>query len=143
VGSGLPVLLGSDSLLTAAGTLLDELRVARALGYLTDRSLEDAVGLTAARALSLAPPTLKPPGAADLIFLTRPLLDARACDVALVLVGGVPRFGDRRFAGLFERCAVPTETLVVGRVEKLVVEPLGSVARRVCALSPECQRILN
>jgi cytosine/adenosine deaminase-related metal-dependent hydrolase len=143
VGSGLPVLLGSDSLLTAAGTLLDELRVARALGYVADGSLEDAVGVTAARSLGLAAPTLDPPGAADLVFLSRPLFDARACDVALVLVGGVPRFGDRRFAGLFERCAVPTETLVVGGVEKLVVEPLGSVARLVCALSPECQRIFE
>ena len=37
----------------------------------------------------------------------------------------------------------PTETLVVGGVEKLVIEPLGTVARRVCALSPECQRILD
>jgi hypothetical protein len=143
VASGLPVLLGSDSLLTAAGTLLDELRFARALGYLPDCSLEDAVGRTAARSLGLAEPTLEPPGAADLVFLTRPLLDAHARDVALVLVGGQPRFGDRRFAGLFEHCAVPTDTIVVGGVEKLVVKPLGSVARRVCALSPECQRILD
>jgi cytosine/adenosine deaminase-related metal-dependent hydrolase len=143
VDSGLPVLLGSDSLLTAAGTLLDELRVARGFGYLEDRALEDAVGLTAAQSLGLAAPTLEPPGVADLVVLTRPLFDARARDVALVLVGGVPRFGDRRFAGLFEQCAVPTDTLIVGGVEKLVVEPLGSVARRVCALSPECQRIFD
>ena len=143
VGSGLPVLVGSDSLLTAAGTLLDELRVARGLGYLADDVLEDAVGLTAARSLNLPEPTLEPPGAADVVFLTRPLFDARARDVSLVLVDGVPRFGDLRFAGLFERCAVPTETLVVGGVEKLVIEPLGTVARRVCALSPECQRILD
>ena len=143
VSSGVPVLLGSDALVTAAGTLLDELRVARALGYVTDRSLEDAVGLTAARSLDLAAPTLEPPGVADLVFFTCPLFDAHACDVALVVVAGRPRFGDRRFARLFELCAVPAETLVVGGVEKLVEEPLGSVARRVFALSPECQRILE
>ena len=143
VASGLPVLLGSDSLLTAAGTLLDELRVARGLGLLDDRALEDAVGAIAARSLGLAAPTLDPPGAADVVFFTRPLFDARARDVALVLVDGVPRFGDQRFAALFELCGVPTDTLVVGGVEKLVVEPLGSVARRVCALSPECRRILD
>jgi hypothetical protein len=142
LSSGLPVLLGSDSLLTGAGTLLEELRIARALGYLADRSLEDAVGMTAARYLGLAAPTLGPPGAADLVFLTRPLFDARACDVALVVVAGRPRFGDRRFARLFELCGVPAEPLVVGGVEKLVAAPLGSVARRVFALSPECQRIL-
>jgi cytosine/adenosine deaminase-related metal-dependent hydrolase len=143
VGSGVPVLLGSDALVTSAGTLLEELRVARALGYVDDRSLEDAVGLTAARSLDLAAPTLEPPGVADLVLLTCPLFDAHACDVALVLVAGRPRFGDRRFARLFELCAVPAETLVVGGVEKLVVEPLGSVARRVFALSPECRRILE
>jgi cytosine/adenosine deaminase-related metal-dependent hydrolase len=143
VASGLPVLLGSDSLLTAAGTLLDELRVARTLGYLDDRALEDAVGATAAQNLGLAAPALDPGGAADLVFFSRPLFDARARDVALVLVDGVPRFGDQRFAQLFDLCGVPTDTLVVGGVEKLVVEPLGSVARRVCALSPECQRILD
>lgn len=143
VGSGLPVLLGTDSLLSGVGTLFDELRVARALGYVTDRLLEDAVGLTAARFLDLAAPTLDPAGVADLVFLTRPIWDAHPRDVALVLVAGRPRFGDRRFARLFERCAVPTEKLVVGGVEKLVVEPLGSVARRVFALTPECQRILE
>ena len=143
VDSGLPVLLGSDSLLTAAGTLLDELRVARSLGFLSDRVLEDAVGATAARSLGLPAPTFEPPGAADLVFLTRPLFEAGACDVALVLVSGVPRFGDRRFAGLFEQCGVPTDTIVVRGVEKLIVEPLGAVARRVCALSPECKRIFD
>jgi len=101
------------------------------------------VGLTAARCLDLAAPTLDSGGAADLVFLTRPLWDAHPCHIALVLVAGQPRFGDRRFAGLFERCAVPTEQLVVGGVEKLVVEPLGSVARRVFALSPGCGRIFE
>jgi cytosine/adenosine deaminase-related metal-dependent hydrolase len=143
VASGLPVLLGSDSLLTGAGTLLDELRVARALRYLTDRMIEDGVGPTAAHHLGLPAPTLDTGAAADLVFLTRPLFDAHPRDVALVLVAGRPRFGDQRFGGLFELCAVPTETLIVGGVEKLVAEPLGSVARRVFALSPECRRILD
>jgi cytosine/adenosine deaminase-related metal-dependent hydrolase len=53
---GVDVLLGSDSRLTGAGDLLDEIRCARSLGV-----------------------------------LTRPLLEACAEDVALVLVGGVPR----------------------------------------------------
>jgi cytosine/adenosine deaminase-related metal-dependent hydrolase len=143
VGSGRPVLLGSDSLLTGVGTLLDELRVARALGYLPDCLLEDAVGGTAAHCLALPEPSLAAAGVADLVFFTRPLFAAHACDVALVLVGGRPRFGDRRFARLFELCHVPCEPLMVGGVEKLVVAPLASVAHRVFALSPECRRILQ
>jgi len=70
------------------------------------------------------------------------MFDARASDVALVLVGGMVRLGDECFAGLFERQAVPMESLVVGGVRKLVATPLGSVAARACALTPECARIL-
>lgn len=88
---GLDVLLGSDSLLTGDGDLLDELRVARCLGFLSDARLEDAVGVTAARRLGLPTPSLDPGAQADIVVLTRPLLEARAEDVALVIVGGVPR----------------------------------------------------
>lgn len=88
---GLDVLLGSDSLLTGAGDLLDELRCARRLGLLSDERLKDAVGALAARRLGVAAPSLDPGAAADLVVLSKPLLEARAEDVVLVLVGGVPR----------------------------------------------------
>jgi cytosine/adenosine deaminase-related metal-dependent hydrolase len=61
---GLDVLLGSDSLLTGGGDLLDELACARSLGLLSDRRLEDAVGATAARRLGVAAPSLEPGAAA-------------------------------------------------------------------------------
>jgi cytosine/adenosine deaminase-related metal-dependent hydrolase len=88
---GVDVLLGSDSRLTGEGDLLDELRRARSLGVLSDTRLEAAVGATAARRLGIPEPTLAPGAPADLILLTKPLLEARTEDVALVLVGGVPR----------------------------------------------------
>ncbi|WBY08736.1 amidohydrolase family protein [Sphingomonas sp. 7/4-4] len=88
---GLDVLLGSDSLLTGDGDLLDELRVARRLALLSDARLADAVGVTAARRLGLPAPSLDPGAAADIVVLTRPLLEARAEDVALVVVDGIPR----------------------------------------------------
>lgn len=88
---GLDVLLGSDSLLTGDGDLLDELRLARRLGFLSDARLADAVGATAARRLGLPTPSLDPGGPADIVVLTKPLLEARAEDVALVVVGGIPR----------------------------------------------------
>lgn len=91
LGEGLDVLLGSDSLLTGEGDLLDELQVARSLGFLSDARLADAVGATAARRLGLATPSLDPGAPADLVVMTRPLLEACAGDVALVIVGGVPR----------------------------------------------------
>lgn len=88
---GLDVLLGSDSLLSGAGDLLDELRCARGLGLLGEHRLEAAVGPVAARRLGLMPPSLAVGAPADLILLARPLLEASAADVMLVLVGGAPR----------------------------------------------------
>jgi cytosine/adenosine deaminase-related metal-dependent hydrolase len=94
VQPGVDVLLGSDSLLTGAGSLLDELRFARALGLLSDERLIDAVGQVAARRLGLPKPSLDEGAPADLVVLRRPLLDATADDVALVIVAGVPRAGE-------------------------------------------------
>ncbi|MFL5540698.1 MAG: amidohydrolase family protein [Longimicrobiaceae bacterium] len=86
---GIDVLLGSDSLLTADGDLLDELRAARRLGHLDDARLLDAVGATAARRLRLPAPSLAPGSPADLAAFRKPVLEATAEDVALVMVGGV------------------------------------------------------
>jgi len=91
LGAGLDVLLGSDSRLTGAGDLLDELRSARALGLLSDERLEAAVGATAARRLGIAEPSLDPGVPADLMVVAKPLLKARAEDVLLVMAGGALR----------------------------------------------------
>ncbi len=91
LAEGIDVLLGSDSLLTGEGNLLDELRCARATGLLDDGRLEAAVGEVAARRLGLAPARLDPGEPADLVVLSRPLLEASARDVKLVVVGGVVR----------------------------------------------------
>lgn len=91
---GIDVLVGSDSLLTGAGTLLDELRIARELGLVSDDRLLDAVGAVAARRLGLPSPSLAPGSLADLALFRRPVLDATTADVAAVLVAGVPRVLD-------------------------------------------------
>ena len=88
---GIDVLLGSDSLLTADGSLLKELRVARTQGVVTHARLCDAVGITAARRLGVQPPSLDEGSRADVIVLGRPLLEATEEDVLLVIAGGVPR----------------------------------------------------
>ncbi len=141
--SGIDVLLGTDSLLSGAGTLLDELRTAHEVGRLDEDRLVGAVGEVAARRLGLPEPTLEPGGVGDVVFLRRPLLEARPRDVGLVLVGGKPRLGDAEFAALFEHTGVPVEPLEVGGVPKLVVAPLATVAREVVELSPSCGRILR
>ncbi|HYJ81097.1 MAG TPA: amidohydrolase family protein [Longimicrobiaceae bacterium] len=91
---GIDVMIGSDSLLTAAGTLLDELRCARVRGLVGDARLLDAVGATAARRLRLPEPSLEPGAPADLAVFRRPVLEAGARDVALVMVDGEVRVAD-------------------------------------------------
>jgi cytosine/adenosine deaminase-related metal-dependent hydrolase len=97
---GIDVLVGSDSLLSADGDLLDELRAARRIGHLDDARLLDAVGATAARRLRLPTPMLDVGAPADLAVFRRPVLEATADDVALVMVGGEIRVADAGVEGL-------------------------------------------
>lgn len=96
---GTDVLLGSDSLLTGDGTLLDEIGAARRVGHLSDGRLLDAVGAVAARRLALPPPSLEVGAPADLAVFRKPVLSAAAEDVAAVIVGGAPRVLDPALAG--------------------------------------------
>ena len=88
------VLLGSDSLLTAEGSLLRELRVARATGLVDDGRLLDAVSAVAARRIGVERPSLEIGARADLVVFRRAPLEASEEDVALVVAGGVPRVAD-------------------------------------------------
>lgn len=135
------VLVGSDSLLTAQGTLLDELRAARSASLVDDERLLAGVGALSAARIALPPPSLDPGARADIVILGRPVLEASCEDVQLVIVAGQPRLGDERYAGLFAHAAVPVERLRVGRSMKLVCAPLGSVAARIVADWPEVSRI--
>jgi cytosine/adenosine deaminase-related metal-dependent hydrolase len=117
---GVDLLVGSDSRLTGEGDLLDELRAARDLGLVDDERLASAVGTTAADRLGLAPPSLDPGQRADLILLRGPLLDARADDVALTMVGGVPRVASQDLARDFGAARDHGRTMRVGRVERWI-----------------------
>jgi cytosine/adenosine deaminase-related metal-dependent hydrolase len=97
---GIDVLLGSDSLLSADGDLLDELRAARRIGHLDDARLLDAVGSTAARRLRLPGPSLAPGAPADLAVFRKPVLEASADDVALVIVAGEIRVAEPGVEGV-------------------------------------------
>ncbi|MBW8769768.1 MAG: amidohydrolase family protein [Gemmatimonadetes bacterium] len=91
---GIDVLLGSDSLLTADGSLLRELRVARETALVDDDRLLDAVGAVAARRIGVEAPALTAGARADVVVLRRPLLGASEADVALVVANGVLRVAD-------------------------------------------------
>lgn len=125
LAEGIDVLLGSDSLLTADGSLLRELRIARELGLLSDERLRAAVGATAARRLGIEAPLLEIGARADVVVLRKPLLEATESDVAIVIAAGVPRVLDPALVPAL----VPAlgEAGVAGRLEELdgVVRWLG------------------
>jgi cytosine/adenosine deaminase-related metal-dependent hydrolase len=142
LAADISVLIGTDALLTGTGTILDELKAARGLGMIDDGRLLDGVGPAAARRLGLTKPSLSPGAPADVVLLRTSILDASPRDVALVLVGGMPRLADAGLGEIFDIAGVACEPLVVHGEEKLVAWPLARAAREVFALSPECARIV-
>jgi hypothetical protein len=118
------VLLGSDSRLTGDGDLLDELRRARALGALDDARLEAAVGSTAARRLGLPEPGLEPGAEADFVVLARPLLEATAHDVLLVVVGGVIRLAHPDLGPRLNPFATTPQHTRIGSITRWVDGPI-------------------
>ena len=122
LAEGIDVLLGSDSRLTGDGDLLDEIRCARSVGALDDKRLTEAVGGVAARRLGLAEPSLEAGAEADLIVVRKPILEARAEDVLLVLVGGEPRAAHPALAARLSPFALHGEERTVGSVVRWTAE---------------------
>ena len=133
---GIDVLLGSDSLLTADGSLLRELHVARGLGLLSRDRLRDAVGVTAARRLGVAPPSLDVGARADVVVLRRPLLDATESDVAVVVADGVLRVVDLDLLPALGPLAGAGRLETTGGVTRWISDQ-PSVSSRECRERPD------
>lgn len=105
--SGLPIALGTDSALTAAGDMIDELRIARRVSGLSEQKLYGMVTEVAARVLRLShgEGTIQPGGVADLLlFRDRGLTPARTLLGQMpeaVLVGGAPQLVSPELASLW------------------------------------------
>ena len=141
--AGLDVLLGTDALVSGAGTLLHEIRAARALDFLPDARLVSAVTDIAAHRLGLPRPSLDAGAPADVVALSAPLLEALPRDVALVVVGGRPVLADERHAGIFGAAGVPSAALTVGGVPKRVAAPLVDAALLAFRLVKDLRRIIE
>jgi hypothetical protein len=135
------VLLGTDALLTGAGTLLDELRYARGTGVLDDQTLIAGVASRAARRLQLPDPSLAAGAVADVILLRKPLFEAQPADVGLVMVNGRVVLADETMAGALADTSA--EPVTIGGVSKLIPAELAHAARQAFELSPECARIIQ
>ncbi|MCY2990280.1 MAG: amidohydrolase family protein [Planctomycetota bacterium] len=116
-----PVALGTDSTLSGAPTMLDELGIAQATGLATAEQLLDMVTTGAAAIFGITDGrgTLAPGAPADLWLIpdrghsaAESLLDARPFDVALVTVDGEPRLSCSGIADVLG--LGPTNALVDG-----------------------------
>ena len=132
--------LGSDSRLSGARDLLDELRVAAANSDLTPRELLQTVTINASRILR-APliGDLRAGQHADMLVLRdvggdpyRQLLAAERRDLRAVIRNGVPAIADPDFAEWFAACGVQTarvrldgydKLLAVAHLEAIALEP--------------------
>jgi cytosine/adenosine deaminase-related metal-dependent hydrolase len=111
------VALGSDSRLTGAHDLLEELRVAADVSGLDEETLEAIVTHDSARLLRLTDRGVLAAGAlADLLVLPRrvALSKASRADVRLVMVDGIVRYGDRDCVALADPGADWVSILVDG-----------------------------
>jgi len=86
LAEGIDVLLGTDSLLTADGTMLEEIRIARR--DMPDSRILDAVGPIAA-APGVAPPNLDIGTRANIVVSNRPILEAVPDDILMVISMGL------------------------------------------------------
>jgi imidazolonepropionase-like amidohydrolase len=123
------VILGTDSLLTGDGDILDELRFAR--GRIDDERLIAAVGSVAARRFGIPEPSLMPGARADLVVLRRPLLEASFADVALVVAAGKLRVLD---PALLPRFPLSHGSMVTWRGAQRWIS--GQIPNTYCTMMP-------
>jgi cytosine/adenosine deaminase-related metal-dependent hydrolase len=124
------IAIGTDSRLSGARDMFDELRVAAQVSGLDDRTLESLATRDGARLLRLTDRgTLRVGARADILILpaaTR-LAAAKRADVRLVMIEGVARYGDRDLA----LRAAPRAEWAEVRVDGTTKSMDGSLAARL------------
>jgi len=114
--------LGSDSRLTGARDLLDELHIAAKFAGLAEEALESLATRDNARLLRLTDRgVLRKGSLADILVLPRdlPLSRASRADVRLVMLGGIMRYGDKDYGHIALDSSQWAEVHVDGRPKVL------------------------
>jgi cytosine/adenosine deaminase-related metal-dependent hydrolase len=125
--------LGSDSRLTGAPDLLDELRVAAAQSHLRPRELLRLATADARRVLRMPDiGGLDAGQQADMLILRDPggdpyqaLIDIRRRDIRAVVRGGTPAIADPDFEGWFAACGLEAAPVTLDGRPKLLARALA------------------
>jgi cytosine/adenosine deaminase-related metal-dependent hydrolase len=144
IGTGGRLALGTDSRLTGARDLLDELRLAAEVAPLSAQQRLALVTSAPAAMLRCAPAGRLDTGdRADLIVIPTSdghvgdaLTRCRRADIDLVVSGGQPRVGDRRFADVFRARRVAAVPMNVDGRLKLADATLVRALRRFGIAEP-------
>jgi cytosine/adenosine deaminase-related metal-dependent hydrolase len=138
--------LGSDSRLSGARDLLQELRGVAGRGELEDIAALELVTTQAARMLRLpARGTLMPGAAGDLLIVedrgtaAASLVGIERGDIRAVVRAGVPRVADQDFADWFAAAGVETVPVLLDGRPKLLAQDLAEPA--LLALEPGLERL--
>jgi 5-methylthioadenosine/S-adenosylhomocysteine deaminase len=59
------------------------------------------------------------------------IVNAELADVKLVVIEGMPVYGDAEYAELFEKLEVPVQNIVLDKTEKLVIGDVIGLLRRI------------
>jgi cytosine/adenosine deaminase-related metal-dependent hydrolase len=132
--------IGSDSRLSSAGDLLDELQGAAAAGQISAAAVARAVTVDAAKMLRLpCAGRLEPGLPADLTVLaSRPeapaqaLVTSRRADVRLTMIEGQPLYGVPELEPVFDACRVAHAPVRVDDEPRLLAR---WIARRAAAMT--------
>jgi len=125
--------LGTDSRLTGSRDLLEEMRVAVAIGHLTPQQVFQMATTNAAGLLRLPRAGRIAPGLPADLFVLPPLTDnpyttllsAERKDIQLVVIGGRPALGAPEFSDIFSARGVNVQPIQVDGVPKLIDQSLA------------------
>ncbi|MBN2803106.1 MAG: amidohydrolase family protein [Deltaproteobacteria bacterium] len=145
IESGINVTLGTDSPMSGGLNLLTEMKFAKKLyksmygEELSDEMIFKMVSSNSAKAFhnSLIG-SIKEGNTADFTLVRdrggsphNSIVDARMRDILLVVVDGLPAYGDLEFAHVFESLGVDYQEIVVDGVDKVVTGDLIGLLKRI------------
>lgn len=136
--------LGSDSRLSGAGDLLDELQVAHATRQLSAEGLARTVLTGAARLMKLADAGAIARGAPADLAIIRPtepdpfetLVSATRDDVRLVMIDGRPCVGEMDLLEVFDATGEPAMPAMLDDTPRLVAQWIGARVRQMQLQEP-------